>query len=209
MRIAVFFAMFLVVGCATRPSKRPVQYFPDLSTTYQVPKEWWEILGPETSVAIRERWYAACLVVMEEPSLWELRESGREMYRFLWLRSFHAPVAFRLEVRADGSGTLTVRKNDHYDSKRLRDQTLPISKAQVAGFVACLEGAHFWDLSWSESPWLTGNDGSQWVYEGIKDKKYHLTDRWSPVLHAKAKDAYAEAGLYLIRLSGEANEELY
>ena len=60
----------------------------------------------------------------------------------------------------------------------------------------------FWDLP-TEPPATpnpdgsvnVGFDGAQWILEGFRDGKYHVTDRWS----AKAK--YREACLYFLELS--------
>lgn len=42
-------------------------------------------------------WYTQELNALQEPSLWALSKTQKEQsYRFLWLRTFHHPVAFEL-----------------------------------------------------------------------------------------------------------------
>ena len=42
-----------------------------------------------------------------------------------------------------------------------------------------------------------GNDGAQWILEGMKDGRYHVVDRWSP-----DGGDYRAACLHLLKLSG-------
>jgi hypothetical protein len=54
------------------------------------------------------RWFAKHLRVMAEPSLSEATKYKLLVtYRFLWLRTFHHPIAIRLTIRRDGTGFLT------------------------------------------------------------------------------------------------------
>src|SRR5258708_39333972 len=58
----------------------------------------------------RAIWYAKHLKALHEPSLWEMAQDPKaEAYRFLWLRSFHHPIAVRLVVRSSGSGWMHTR----------------------------------------------------------------------------------------------------
>jgi len=54
--------------------------------------------------------YSVALKALDEPSLWERSKSQKEeSYRFLWLRTFHYPVAIRINIHHDGSSQLTVK----------------------------------------------------------------------------------------------------
>lgn len=51
----------------------------------------------------------------------------------------------------------------------------------------------FWSLGLDDK---AGDDGAQWIIEGVKDGKYHLVDRWSP------KDGQVrELGLMLLDMA--------
>jgi hypothetical protein len=55
-------------------------------------------------------WYSKHLAAMQELSLWEILKSPTQhVYRFLWLRTFHAPIVIRLNVNPDGTGVLTTK----------------------------------------------------------------------------------------------------
>jgi hypothetical protein len=41
-----------------------------------------------------------------------------------------------------------------------------------------------------------GNDGSQWIIEGVRNGKYNVVDRWTP-----RDSAYQELGMFLINLT--------
>jgi hypothetical protein len=53
-------------------------------------------------------WYSKHLTAMGEPSLLEVsrQDATVEVYRFLWLRSFHHPISVRLIFRKDGTAML-------------------------------------------------------------------------------------------------------
>jgi len=131
-------------------------------------------------------WYSHALKVLAEPSLLELaKNSSSESYRFLWLRTFHHPVAIRLDVRPDGTGALTKKVGSGsagfpYTVRLvIENVSRPLTREQTQGFLAMLIRLGFWSLP-SHINDQTGTDGSQWVIEGVKEGKYHVVDRWSP-----------------------------
>lgn len=55
-------------------------------------------------------WYSRNLMALKEPSLFEKQKTLTNVsYRFVWLRTFHHPVAIRLDLKADGTGILTTK----------------------------------------------------------------------------------------------------
>ncbi len=150
-------------------------------------------------------WYSHELRVLEEPSLLKLADdTSLESYRFLWLRTFHHPVAIRLDVKADGTGTLTTKianveagfpraKPAHLLDNASRQLTLE----RTQEFLAQVKRASFWSLP-SHVDDQTGTDGSQWIIEGVKGGKYHVVDRWSP-----NEGAVRELGLALALRIGQ------
>src|ERR1700682_2295120 len=76
------------------------QYFPKGAFEDSSESGWFQ--------GFKERWYAKHLRSMHEPSLFEAsKDNSLTAYRFLWLRTFHSPIAIRLTMRIDGTGTLT------------------------------------------------------------------------------------------------------
>jgi len=136
---------------------------------------------------------------MHEPSLSEgAKDPSLVAYRFLWLRSFHHPIAVRLTIRTDGTGTLigkvTSGAGGYPAGVMTQNDSVEIPKAQVQHFQELLDKATFWTLP-TEGP-LGGNDGAQWIMEGVHSGSYHIVDRWSPRM-----DDYASLCLDLLHLS--------
>ena len=154
--------------------------------------------GNERRDEFRVRWYTEHLAAMGEPSLYFAYDPTGESYRFLWLRSFHHPVAVRVWSSGD-EHFLVVKQLDGaggYAPGRLSvNRTRPLSKDEWDEFVRLLDGICYWQLPTEDS--RLGNDGAQWILEGVKDGRYHIVDRWSP-----DGGDYRAACLYLLKLSG-------
>jgi len=141
-------------------------------------------LGQDRSYSER---YAKYLEALHEPSLSELSKSQKtQTYRFLWLRSFHHPVSVRLDIKADGSSTLTTKvssgQGGYEPGKLIQDSIRTIKKEQTDWFLGRIEEMKFWSLptEGSQEENVIGVDGAEWILEGVEDSKYHLVDRWSP-----------------------------
>lgn len=147
--------------------------------------------------------YARHLKALREPSLVDgSKNLKNHVYRFLWLRSFHAPIAVRLVVRENGSGFVVFRRTSGkggYEPGRLVvNRTKQLSSRDVSWFLDLIEEQKFWDLPTTErDPDVITLDGAQWVLEGVKQGKYHVVDRWSP-----DKGPVRNLGLTLMQLSG-------
>jgi hypothetical protein len=134
-----------------------------------------------------ERWYAEHLRAMREPSLWELsKDTSKQSYRFLWLRSFHHPVSARLEVAKDGTAQLFVKvlngRGGYEPGHIILNRNIKVYKELVEQFLGLLKEADFWN-SPTEEPENSNEirlDGAQWIIEGVTDGRYHVVDRWSP-----------------------------
>ena len=129
------------------------------------------------------KWYSKQLTALDEPSIWLLSKNHKEeTYRFLWLRTFHHPVAIRIDVNADGASWLTIKMTSGaggYDPGHLlRNSKLLLTKEQTDVFLRKLKENQFWELAPTRES--DGNDGAQWILEGAKDGKYHIVDRWTP-----------------------------
>lgn len=130
-------------------------------------------------------WYSSELKVLEEPSLFEMAGNrAAETYRFLWLRTFDHPVAVRLEFRNDGSAVISAKVatgSSGYPDKKaqlLENFSRPITRKQTQVFQMLLKKIDFWKLPSSDEH--HGNDGADWIVEGVKQGTYHLVVRWSP-----------------------------
>jgi hypothetical protein len=131
-------------------------------------------------------YYSKYLKALREPSLWEVSKSSEhEVYRFLWLRSFHAPVVVRLNVDA-AAGILTTKisngKGGYEPGKIVVNRVKRMSSRETQWFLARIEELDYWDLSSEEAEDANtiGLDGAQWILEATKGGNYKIVHRWSP-----------------------------
>jgi hypothetical protein len=132
-------------------------------------------------------WYSQQLKALQEPSLWEMSKSIKgQVYRFLWLRSFHHPVVVRLNVNDDGTGTLVTKVGDgqggYPPGRLIENRTQDLSKQQTQRFLDEVKQLKYWDLSSREetNPRVVNLDGARWVIEAVRGGNYKIVDRWSP-----------------------------
>jgi hypothetical protein len=142
-------------------------------------------------------WYSRQLEAMNERPLAAL-QSEDESYRFLWLRTFHKPVAihvwragerhFIIVKRLNGRGGDDPGGFDLYWAHSL-------SADEWNAFMLHLEHAEYWLMPTEEERMLF--DGAQWIMEGYREGRYHVVDRKTP-----DPGAYQDACMYLLRHSG-------
>lgn len=172
MRAGIIAILFLLNAA---PAPTQSQYFPNGTFAEQGDAE-----------AFVVTWYSHALKSLEEPSLWELSRNDKHavVYRFLWLRSFHHPVAIRINIASDGTAEVATKVSSGaggYDPGRLIEkQTEKLSAIQVKDLIEQVRSAKFWELPTEEKRASFGIDGARWILEGIQDGNYHIVDRWSP-----------------------------
>jgi len=134
--------------------------------------------------SFKAQWYSRHLQALGEPSLFELsRDSSVESYRFLWLRSFHHPIAIRITRQLDGSFQIIAKMADGAGGYALGKVTMhtvrTLTSDEAQKFLSCVERSGFWNAP-NPVDDQRGADGSQWIIEAVKGGKYHVIDRWSP-----------------------------
>ncbi len=171
-RLVVLFTIaFAVLAAPAQVSRPPIKYFPDSSVDLRRDH-------------FKRDWYSAQLNALQEPSLYEMvKISNSESYRFLWLRTFHHPVAVRVDVKPDGTGILTVKITTGAGGYRpgtiSENRSQLLSKEQISTLLAMVGDVQFWKAPNPVND-QRGTDGSQWIIEGLKNGRYHVVDRWSP-----------------------------
>ena len=154
-----------------------------------------ETLGFDSFVV---KWYSEQLKGLGEPILFNANIKD-EVYRFTWLRTFHHPVAIRIEKHnniyilywkmSSGAG-------GYGPGKLVLDKQKAITGANWKEFMMKLKEINFWGLKATEQG--RGNDGSEWVLEGKTAKDYRVVSRWTP----NATSGYYQCCNYLLELTG-------
>jgi hypothetical protein len=152
-----------------------------------------------------QEWYQKNLLAMEEPALYPPKDA-QEIYRFTWLRTFHAPMAFRVVVFADGAGELLVTrlngKGGYEPGVVDLRKTIPLATGAIEILRETLRTTKFWDKPTTVED--EGMDGAQWIIEANQGGRYKIVDRWS------GEDAgVATFGQFLINMSGVEVGEIY
>jgi hypothetical protein len=129
----------------------------------------------------RERWYAAHLEAMKEAPLYPPTADRPDVYRLLFLPTFHAPAVVRF-TRTDGGWRLVAKGSDGLGGYRpgrlISEVERDLSPGEAAQFDSLLERVGFWKMRSVGGE--TGLDGSEAVLEGVRAGRYHVVDRWSP-----------------------------
>lgn len=123
-------------------------------------------------------WYSKQLIALKEPVLND--PSSTKVFRFTWLRSFHNPIAIRLENKKDHI-TLYWKACDGkggYDSGKLvTDKKKKLSLKEWTQFQQKIDSIDFWNIPTTDNS-VFGVDGARWILEGKESGKYHVVDRW-------------------------------
>lgn len=148
---------------------------------------------------LQTEWYSKHLAAMEEASLYAPDSVAVESYRFLWLRSFHHPIA----VHMWKSGTaqfITFKQmsgaGGYEPGHIVVNQTRKLERAEWDAFVNRLDDMCYWNLPTTD-PEGSSFDGARWILEGVRGDRYHIVDRWTP-----QGGSYREACLYALTLGG-------
>lgn len=171
-------------------------------------------------------WYSSALYCAKEPILFNYYQN-QEIYRFLWIRSFHHPMVFSLKKHRN-KVILNIKKLDRIpqfcteyeiiesmgDENVTRDtivhkanrqanlvlnQTIHLSVKEWNQFEKLLNKSSFWRAPIKKED--IGTDGSEWIIEAHLKHQYWFANRWSP------QGEFKTAGEYLIHLSGLLEKE--
>lgn len=147
-------------------------------------------------------WYSREMYSLGEKPLWPPSSSNPTVYRFTYIPAFTGPTMVALAVQPDGSGLIEMKVMSGDRMETTLDETASLSVDRMAEFLRHLDQAQFWTMS-TESP-ARGNDGAEWILEGVQDGKYHTVVRWCPASYnPPAQDkSFADAVRALFELAG-------
>jgi hypothetical protein len=141
---------------------------------------------------------------LEEPSLFmRTQNASAEAYRFLWLRTFHNPIAVRMDVQADGTSQLTIKVADGHAGfpytvkKLIQNTTHSLSREQTDAFRNKARAAGFWKAASVDRGGPAATDCDGWILEGLHAGKYHVVERAIPNRLPKTGAMVQSLGLML------------
>jgi len=143
------------------------------------------------------KWFSEQLAALEEPVIFN-DSTGFEGYRFTWLRTFHNPIAIRIEKQGD-EYWLFWKKCDgaggYAPGEIITDRKRKIEIKDWAAFQKKVDSIDFWKMPARIRNY--GNDGAEWILEGRVNGTYHVVDRWSP----DSANAYFRCCYFLVQLT--------
>ncbi|SEB02485.1 hypothetical protein [Alkalimonas amylolytica] len=179
MKLTIVFCMGLfLVGCAAIKN----DYFP----------EWKEL------DSFKREWFSEHLRAARENPITLPTEN--EIYRFTWLRSFHAPIIVRVECnekcilnakQLSGAGGYSPG-NVQFKNKR------ELTTEEASKLRSVAERLDNWVYKPDEE--IIGMDGAQWIFEMANSNRYQAWNLWSPG-GEKAAETYVDMCLYLLNLT--------
>lgn len=141
-------------------------------------------------------WYSRFLYAMQEPLLYN-RQLNKLTYRFTWLRTFHNPVMIRIEKDTMGISLywkVTDGQGGYEPGKIITNNKKELTSLEWNKFISIVNSTNFWEMKREAS---FGEDGSEWILEGVEPTKYYVTSAWTP---SKESDFY-RLGDFLLKLT--------
>lgn len=165
---AIILAM--VFSCAVTSALAQESYFPIRTKS-----------DAEGVTAFEAKWYGESLKRMNEPRLLDAaKDVNAEVYRLMILPTWGNPVVVRVE-RHGRLYNLSARRLDGqggYDpGKLIESKNVELDPGDSKNLVALIQNLNFFHLSTDDRE-VSGNDGEEWIVEGVSHGKYHVVERW-------------------------------
>jgi hypothetical protein len=136
--------------------------------------------GSEGLTAFESDWYGKSLKRMNEPRLPALvKDVNADIYRMMILPTWGNSFVVRVQRHGD-LYSLSARRLDGqagYDPGKLveaRDTELSADDSGTLGVL--IQRLSFFQLSTADD--IYGEDGDEWIIEGVSQGKYHVVQRW-------------------------------
>ena len=136
--------------------------------------------GVEGVTAFESKWYGKALERMNEPRLPRLvKEENITVYRLMILPTWGNPIVVRAQKHGE-LYSLSARRLDGqggYDPGKLVEaRNLELSADNSKALAVLIQNLNFFQLPTEDS--VMGNDGDEWIVEGVAQGKYHVVVRW-------------------------------
>jgi len=132
--------------------------------------------------------YSKALVDIGQPLLCPKPvPTNKEWYRFMWVPTFEHPAFLRVDVEADGTGTLLTQVwsgAGGYEWGKSVKNTRKLTLEEESTLYETLADIGFWTLPShvERPPNVVVLDGTEWLIEGVKDGECHVVTRYSSPL---------------------------
>ena len=185
----------------------PLDLFPEVDVDMEQDSTGTWVMSPKIIEGVQDtfvvRWYSEHLYAMKEPLLFN-KNLNKEVYRFTWLRTFHNPIAIRIE-NTGKNYKLTWKLCDGaggYEPGKLTiNKSVEINPEKWDMFKSKLDSLDYWNMNLGRMS--IGTDGAEWILEGVNKEKYNVVTIWSP-----SKGNFYDACNYLLSLTDlEINED--
>jgi len=128
-------------------------------------------------------WYSTHLSALDELPL--VGNSSTRQIRFTWLRSFHAPMTFRVVFDDSDDSALLIWKQTNGrggyqpgEIDGMREFNLTAEQvAEVSALVATV------DICSIPDDEIVGEDGAEWIFESAGPDHYCFHDQWGTAGH--------------------------
>ena len=158
--------------------------------------------APQQLIA-EAQFVADILHAMGEPPIGQL-PTGDQVFRFLWLRSFHRPFLVQVERRGEDRALLLKALDSPWsaspDGIHVGALTVTQRKAvtrEVWERLAAMRRDTFWGRASYDPSAERGVDGAMWILEGRSWGDYHIVERWNP-----REGAFREMCLAMLEAAG-------
>jgi hypothetical protein len=136
--------------------------------------------GDEGVTAFEAEWYGKSLERMKEPRLLSLaKHVDVDVYRIMILPTWGNPIAVRVQKHGE-LYSLSARRLDGqggYDPGKLVEaKDIELGADDSKSLAVLIQNLNFFQLPTEDD--VIGNDGDQWIIEGVSQGKYHIAVRW-------------------------------
>jgi hypothetical protein len=136
--------------------------------------------GDEGVTAFEAEWYGKSLERMKEPRLPNfVKHVDVDVYRMMILPTWGNPIAVRVQKHGE-LYSLSARRLDGqggYDPGKLVEaKDIELGADDSKSLAVLIQNLNFFQLPTEDD--VIGNDGDQWIIEGVSQGKYHVVQRW-------------------------------
>ncbi len=156
------------------------------------------------------KYYSSFLSKLNQESIYEkMTDISKHIYRFIWLRSFHDPITITIEILDKEYGELHFQKFNvsrfYSENEIVINNFIKLTPININILLGVIKECDFWGAP-SKNPYSHGLDGSTWIIEGLREGKYHIIERWSPI---NMDEVSAGIGLKMLDLSRIKINKIY